>query len=498
MTTKRDKDKEEKLTEVDAIVKVKEYRRIAESNIVSILWKDTNLFYTYDNLQLDDFFHNEWRVYFQIGYDLIRVEKKEVLDEITVGLYLEKHLKLKEKYEKYGGYETIVKATEYVKISNLDGYIDDLKKWTTVMDLVKNKFPISDRLSDFVDMSLEDIYDEFEAILNHVFIKAESKDKAYTISYGIHALIDKLDEGFAVGLPYHNCKMLNNETSGSLLGNITLIGGLSGSGKSTFVRNTVIPTLLELNEKCIFMINEEGLAKWQRELMIWVVNNIYKKDIQKYKLRNGKFDKEFKDFLHNEVATWIEKHDENLTILPFSQYNTSKAIKTIKKYAHLGVKYFVLDTFKMDTESEREETFWLNMQNNMVKIYDTIKDSVLNVHIWATFQLKKTSAKQRCYAQDNIGMATGIIDVASTCIMIRNLFEDEFEGGKRELKVFKLEGKNGNTKIPVTLDPKKHYQLLFIVKNREGSSSEYQIVLEHDLSKNTLKEVGITIVPSDF
>ena len=61
--------------------------------------------------------------------NIIVKEKKSVLDDITVGLYLEKHSKLKQKYDEYGGYDTIDKATEYIKTSNISGYVNELKKW---------------------------------------------------------------------------------------------------------------------------------------------------------------------------------------------------------------------------------------------------------------------------------------------------------------------------------------------------------------------------------
>ena len=64
--------------------------------------------------------------------------------------------------------------------------------------------------------------------------------------------------------------------------------------------------------------------------------------------------------------------------------------------------------------------------------------------------------------------------------------------------MYRLEGKNNKTKLPVTLDKDKNYQLLFIVKNREGSANTFQVVIEHDLSRNILKEVGVTNVPVDF
>ena len=82
--------------------------------------------------------------------------------------------------------------------------------------------------------------------------------------------------------------------------------------------------------------------------------------------------------------------------------------------------------------------------------------------------------------------------------MIRNLFDDEYSGEKRELKVYRLDGKNHKTKIPVKLEKDKQYQIIFIIKNREGSANSHQIVVEHDLSKNILREVGVTNVPIDF
>lgn len=483
--------------EIEALKRVREYKLIAESNIVSILWKDPEQYFNYENLSIDMFTHNEWKVYFQIGYDIVVKEKKPVLDEITVGLYLEKHDKLRQKYDEYGGFEKIELAKGYVRENNIDGYVKELNKWNTVIQLAKHKFPIAERLSEYTDMSSEEIYDEYEAILNHIFINVEGDDKTYSIGYKIYDLIDELNEGLAVGLPLHNLPMLTHEIGGNLEGNITLMGGLSGMGKTTFTRSAVIPSIIDNDERIVILANEEGLKKWQRELIIWVANNIYKRDIKKYELRDGGYSSEFITFLKDKCAKWIVEREEQIIFKPLSKFSTNKSIKIIKKYAHLGVKYFVLDTYKSDS-GEVSENNWMAMQQNMVNLYDTIKEECANVHLWVTFQLSKSSSKQRCYTQDNIGMAKNIIDVASTCIMVRKLFEDEFEGGKNALKVYKKSGKNGKTNIPVTLDKDKHYQILFVIKNREGGSGEYQIVVEHDMSKNTLKEVGFTIVPADF
>ena len=481
-----------------AVKTVKEYKLACEANIVSIYYKKPDLMYDFE-LKLEDFTENTWRVYWQIAYDIVIKEHKPVLDDVTIGLYLEKHNKLKKKYEDYGGYETIEKATEYVKTENLGGYIAELNKWNTVLMMLKNKFPVYDRLSEFADMSLDDIYVEYEAILNHIFINADEDIQSYSIEEGIDDLIDELNEGLAVGLPYYEMPLLNKETGGQLTGNITLVGGLSNMGKTTLTRSLCIPASIKNGEKLVIIINEESRKKWQREMLVWVANNIYKFDLQKFVVRDGKYSDEVMDMLR-KCANWIKEkaNDNTVTIIPFNKYRTEKAIKVIKKYASLGVKYFILDTYKADSGS-RSDKMWLEMQQSMVDIYDTIKtDGGKDVHIVITFQLAKSSARQRFYSQDNIGQAKNIVDVASTCLMIRDVFEDEYTGEKNALKVYKLEGKNGKSKIPVNLDYDKHYQLIFIVKNREGAANNYQIVIEHDMSRNLLKEVGFTSVPVDF
>lgn len=492
-------EKNQKLTpfeqeQIDTAKKILEYKLASEANIVAILYKKPDELYNV-NLSLKDLSNNTWKVYFQIAHDIILVEKKNILDDITVGLYLEKHPKLKAKYEEYGGYDTISSAVGYVKVENLDGYITELRKWNVLIQLCKRGFPIKDKLSDFADMTAEEIYNEFEAFLNDTFVNIDSDVKSYDICSGIHELIEKLDAGSAIGLPYHDMPLLTKETGGQYMGSITLLGGISNAGKSTVARSTTIPSIIQMNEKIVIMVNEDSLAKWQREMLVWICNNILKFDIQKHVVRDGKYSVEVKSRLH-EAANWLEEKTQNhmITVIPFLQYQTSKAIKEIKKYSAMGVKYFVLDTFKMDAGKVSSNS-WMEMQQAMVDIKDVVKAEALNVHILITFQLEKGSSVMRYYTQNNIGLAKNIVDVASTCIMIRDIFEDEYEGEKRALSVYRPEGKG--SKIQVRLNKDKKYQVFFIVKNQEGAANAYQIVAHHDKSRNIIEEVGITNISPD-
>ena len=484
--------------QLEVLKKINEFKESAEANVVSIIYKNPDLIREND-IQLDEFTNNCWRVYFEIAKELVLTEKKNVLDQVTVAFYLDKHPKLKAKYEEYGGYDIIERVSAYVKEENFNGYLEDSRKWRAVIKLLSRGFGVTDRLKDFCDMTAEEIYQEYEVWLNDTFINVDSDVTSYDISDGIYELIDELDEGLAVGLPYDNLPILTKETGGQYLGSITLVGGLSNVGKSTFARTSTIPSIIKNHERIVVMLNEDGIKKWQRELLVYVSNNIQKFNLQKHVVRDGKYTDEVKNNLR-AAAKWIIEQTQNhtITVIPFKQYQTSKVIKIIKKYSAMGCKYFLLDTFKMDAGKVSDKS-WLEMQQNMVAINDAIKPESNNVHILITFQLAKGSINQRYYTQDNIGLAKNIVDTASTCIMIRDLYDDEYPGEKRELKVYKFEPKyDALTKIAVKLERDKRYQILFIVKNREGAANTRQIVVEHDMSRNIMKEIGICNVPVDF
>lgn len=477
---------------------VQEYKLACEANIVCILYKNPDFYYTYDKLSLKSFSNNIWKVYFVIGQDIVIKEKKKALDDITVGLYLEKHPKLKQKYDEYGGYDTIDKSKEYVNESNIDGYVAELNKWNAVLQLIARRFPVHDKIKEFVDMSAEDIYNTYEAQLNHIFVSVENDVKSYNLCEDIHILLEKLNKGENVGMPLYNSPILNKEIGGNLQGHITMLGALSGEGKTTLTIELLLPQILHYDERICIMINEEDVAKWRKELIIWVANNVFKKELKKYVLRDGGFNEEQWELLR-KCADWIEekKENKNITIIPFPKYTSKLAIKTIRKYSSLGCKYFVLDTMKISADAD-SSLQWQEMTKDSVEIYDAIKPAGRNVHIWITYQLGKAATTKRYYNNDAIGIAKNIVDVASTNLMIRKPFDDEYEGEKRELKCYRLEGVKKATKIPFKLDKDKNYTIIFITKNRFGSTNEFQIVAENDLATNTYKEIGIAKVPLDY
>ena len=83
-----------------------------------------------------------------------------------------------------------------------------------------------------------------------------------------------------LGMPLDNSGILNKEIGGvNFNGNIYGLGASSGVGKSTMVINYLMPSVLQNDEKMVMMINEEDQNKVKKELLIWVSNNVFKKNI---------------------------------------------------------------------------------------------------------------------------------------------------------------------------------------------------------------------------
>jgi len=503
-TTTKSSTKTTKLTpfeqeQIEVLKRINEYKVTAEANVVSILYKEPDLLRE-TNLVLEEFSNNVWRVFFTIASDLVLVEKKNSLDQITVNLYLEKHKKLLAKVEEYGGYAMIESAMTYVKTENFDGYLRELRKHNALCRLVKLGFPVSsERLADFHDMTAEEIYNEYTAYLNDTFVNISQDVKSYNGFDGLYQLIEEADKGENVGLPLHNAPLLTKEIGGiNLRGNIYGLGAQSGVGKSSMAINWVFPSVVNYDEKALFIINEEDESKFRREALIWVCTNILKHPIPKYKFRDGKFDEETKRVLY-EAAAWLEEKKEkrNITIIPLEKYSAKIACKIIKKFAAMGVGLFVVDTLKESFDIGNEAT-WKGLERDMVSLYDTVKPSACNVGLIVTYQLSKGSIKTRHLTNGDIGQGKSIVDTMSCNLLMRRPFEDEYTGEKRELHVYKLEGKNKKTKIPVKLDKDKHYMLTFIGKNRFGSTDEVTIVSECDLSINDYHDIGYCVVPEDY
>ena len=126
----------------------------------------------------------------------------------------------------------------------------------------------------------------------------------------------------------------------------------------------------------------------------------------------------------------------------------------------------------------------------MVKLYNVIKPSNLNVHIWITAQMSKTNRRARYLDQSMLGISKNITDVVSSLMLTRMLSQSEKEGSTA-IKVINSDGHS------VQLDPERDYMIVFWDKNRQGSTNR-QVILAVDRGLNLIRDVGWTQIDNDL
>lgn len=494
-----------KLSDDEVGKKLKSFKLQSEANLVTFFYINPTLVKE-ANLKISDFTFETWKVYYAIIKGMVN-ENIVTADEYTIAVYLDKHPKLKAFYEKHNGFELIKRSKEFLNedTSNYSACYREFKKYESLLKLYNKGFAVCDNLSKFVDMTAEEIYEYYDIYLNDAFINIDTEVKTYAANEGLEELIEEMDSGLSLGKPLDGAEILTRTIGGfNTDGNIYGFGANSGVGKSTVSLIWLLPTIIKNNEKIIVIINEEDEKKVKKELLVWVVNNIFggyvdengeKKLLNKIELRDGGFSKELKKTLY-DAAKYIgdKTNTKTITIIPLERYTCSGVIKIIKKYADLGVKSFILDTFKEGADIETNQQTWKQMERDMRSYYDVIKSKAKNVGLWVTYQMSKASGKTRHLTNFDIGQGKSIVDVMSCNILMRDAFADEYEGESKAIKYYRIEGKS---KIECRLDKNKKYVIIFIGKNRFGDKN-YQIIAELDLGTDKYKDVGIAYIPEDF
>jgi replicative DNA helicase len=472
-------------------------KKDAEMQVVLCVYKNTDLYFD-AGVDTDDFHNPIWKIYFAISKSLIDQGKK-VLDDITVGLRVSSNKSLESLFNQYGGYNTIANGIGFVEEENFDAYLAELKKYNTLIRLHDFGFPIQQKYDEYKTMGIDDIQMTYEQTMADIFANSTIVEKVEDLKDGLQKVVDDADKGVFKGFPYDS-KLLTNTFNGQTLGDITMISANSGIGKTALILSQILPKMIEENESLLIMANEEDSVKWKREVITWAANNVLGGNFQKARFKKGGFTKEEKELLVNAVK-WLDENIEKKTInfVNFTSFSMNKAIRLIKKHsAPKGskntkgkIKYFVLDTLKLDADKVSADTqAWLQLQQNMVRLHDATKASNRNVSVVVTYQLGKSAIETRYLSQNSLGVSKNVVDVVANLMLVRRAFDFEKKGGKEELTILDNDGKK-------RMQEDKEYFIVFAGKNRDGDTTS-QTVLECDLGRNIIKDYGWTKVKQEL
>lgn len=433
--------------------------------------------------------------YFFLGRSLYD-QGYRTFDNITVNTFLKDKKEAKKTFDQYGGYQEVETLKSLVDPENIDAYFDKIVKLNLLTEICKQFFGNFKNIEKFDKMSNSDVYDLFEYQLNSISINTAKDMDVQEVCFD-KSFVEEMDKGETVGLPYgKNCPRLNYLTLGIPVGDLTMIGGFSGTGKTSFVFENMILPMTEFGVKCCIISNEMKVEAYKMLLTIHILTRDldYWKMTRKH-LKIGHFSDEQKEMLQKAAEISQEKY-KNIRFVKMFDNDTARVIKTIRKYSKLGYQMFLWDTMKSDDDVNME--MYRQLLQSSRKVFQCASKE--NVAVVCTYQLALYLLNQRYLDANCLSNGKQIKEVFSEMIYIRPLWEDEYTGERYDCHAYTRNRKpNGEWEkytTPVTLEKNKKYIVAFLDKTRNDEDKQ-QVLYEANLSWNHWREVGYCSIKNE-
>lgn len=492
-----------------------EGRITIEGNLIACFAKDTTLLQDI-NLDSKKFITKDGKFYFGLINKLVGMGYN-VIDEVTILSSVNDNII--EAFNERGGYETLSNMTEIINTSNFDTYLDNFYRSNLLCQLYSdgfelfNKITINDKqvvpFNLFQKMKPDQIIDFYDMRLSGYELGQSSEVIEEEDVFFEDGWENELADSSEVGVPYDICgididgkpikgfKYMSNQTMGLHPGNLMMLAGFSGVGKSTiFV--TLIMALLYRGEKVIIISNEEKINAFKIKFMAFLLARhckYYK--CTKSKLSIGDLTSEDKAQIKIAKKYFNDNYKGCLKFVSINTNDMSVIKKKIRD-AHLryGFSAYLLDTFKASSDSfggERQdlslvedsrELHALAMKYNMIGMCSAQCGERFKGALTLTANVLASSKQTK--------------EILSQLFMCRTLYEEEKDPkSKYYCHPFRLEnvGDKENPKWIETeypLDESAVYIVIAIEKNRSGNSTEGNGVshlLKFDGHLSTFREV---------
>jgi hypothetical protein len=496
----------------DVLEKLKKDIVASEGYLSAIFWNKPDNYSLYDKekLNVKMFLNDVYGFYFGLGRYLFDKGIK-IFDDLSVSAVI-KDLGLEKKYEKYGGFETIselAKETRH-KEDNLDAYYIDIKKSTLVKNLYEffgEKVITINGNYNYKKMTKEDIHAYWNDKINELALDGDNIYEEQFLLQDLRPFLKKTNEEPNVGMPFYKSKLMTGISNGWTKSDVYMFGAFSNAGKTSIVFNKVIMSCLETKEELCVIANEEGIDSFKEKLFVTAMGTGTNSSISRKKFKQGNLTEE-EMAKAEEAILWIEKltegNDKLITFVFMENYIMKDVLKIIRRYHSRGIENFIIDTHKVSSNSEQNQR-WETFVEDMKKIHSITRANGggLSLRMWVNFQLKDEAVRYRYLDYDAIGEGKGAKNEAAVVYMMRTMWDDEYEGGKHEIKCSRWvpSGFDGKPEEKITTIAKGRIVfLVFTPKNRNGENNETGqqiLLLEADFNKNSWKELGWTHILND-
>ena len=336
----------------------------------------------------------------------------------------------------------------------------------------------------FRKMSAEEVTDWYEARLSSYGTGYSSKIiEEEEIDFD-DEFIENCQEGLENGVPFDiagydvngeemNCfPFLSRQVNGLLEGTLTMMGGYSSTGKSTWWV-TVIMALLNYDRKILIISNEESVKKFKIKFMVWLLGkrNRYFK-LTKKKMMSGDLTEEDKKQLASVQKYWRENYKGRVKFIAIADANMSTVKKKIRENVlRYGYDTVLYDTFKLDFDSAG------NTRQDLSLIKDSRELDALckkyNIIGLASLQLAINTIGKLFLDSSVLSNSKQIKEVLEGLYLMRNVYDEELDPkSKYYCKPFRLKKVNDKW-IEEEYQPDRNavWRMVFVDKVRSGANS---------------------------
>lgn len=487
------------------IIKLEDYpkeltenRGSIEASFVFCLWKDPDLYSDYIKLNEgkdESIITEDGQFYFTLGKQLYQQGLK-AFDHVSIYTYLENKPTVREHFEYLGGYKTVEDLRSLVNTDNVDAYYDKIAKVNTLISLHNKGFNVLQNIDKFNKMSNQDVYDFFDYQLNSVSINTGHDMVIETLEID-DDFIEECNAGTAMGIGYgKNCPILNYLTLGLPLGEMFMVAGHSGVGKTSFAFENFILPITEDGKKCAVISNEQRSKDFKIILTVHILcHELNYWGITRKQMKIGRFTDEQRKMLEKAKKISKDKYG-NIRFIKLFDNDMNKVKKVIRKLSKLGYQVVLFDTMK--SEDEIDEAMWQQLLIHSRKLFQLTSKE--NISLIPTYQLALSTLNTRFLNAGCLSNAKQIKEVFSEMVYFRPIWDDEFDGEKYDIKPYQLtkdeHGKYTKVRRMIKLDRDKKYLIAFLDKTRNDDDKQ-TLVYEFNGRFNKWVEIGYCTVVND-
>jgi len=466
-------------------------RDMIEGNFIACLWSEPEKYGDYykDIVSNKTFLTEDGVFYYSLGFEMFKNGYRS-FDDASVYSFVNDNSTLKNGYERRGGYSGIGEMISIVDTSNTDIYYDNLAKNNFLLSLYDKGFNVLQNIGKFNQMTTGDIFDYYEYILND---SAITKTTDVVIEeLGIDdEFIESCISGEEMGIGYgKHAPRLNKLTLGVPRGDITAVCSYTNGGKSSVIMDVYAIPIVEDGGNVAIISNEQQSKVYKLLLLIHVLTRrMGYFNLTRKKIKSGTFTDE--DLVKIREAQQIinEEYKPKLKFVKTFDYNMDKTCKIIKQQSKRGLDLVIYDTMKLSENDNKSS--WESLLSDSKQLFQAVSKE--NVACIVTLQLALGMMNKRFLDMQCMANGKQIQEVFSEVIMSRDMWEDEYEGEKFELKPFNYKrddhGRYSGVKELVSLDRDKKYKIFFHVKTRNDEANQC-LIFKFDGQWNIWKELG--------